>query len=298
MLRGNRLPGLAIIVGLIAIGALIFATLTQPTCSTVLKNLPAGLYKNVGSDPTDKGTTVTCHADCNLSFSFGPDADQGSEEESQIADANCQSLDERDLVAQAVMGHWSLYSAWLTGIGVLLVIVTYWEARRATATALEIGQMQAAPNIILTNAYIYQNSADLGSDNWALGVHVRNIGHSAVSNFTIWGDATLERSGAVIERALFDEVHASSPPNFIKPSHDKPASFLLISGTHRNPTPEDLAAQKNLVFKGKVHFTYITAFGRKFSEEWRFVAKAGISESSFSATSADPVPSRPKKETT
>lgn len=166
MRKRYRLLTAATVGGLIVLAALIHGKASEPACKDVLAELPIsqGLTPEYGV--ADQTNSVTCEADCQVSFSGRDKADIGSTTDFKQANTKCDTVIELDLVAQKQMSHWTAYVAGLTGIGVILLILTLVEAfqgSEAAKIAADAAKLQAQAAINAGRAFLTPLDPDLRS---------------------------------------------------------------------------------------------------------------------------------------
>ncbi len=138
MLKRYWLLIAAIIGGLTIVIALIHGKANEPQCNDVLAELPSNPVLAPKQDVSGQTNSVTCQADCQVSFSGGDKANIPSGADHNKANTQCDTPEELDLVAQKQMAHWTAYIAGLTGVGLALLAGTLLEAFRATDAAQQV----------------------------------------------------------------------------------------------------------------------------------------------------------------
>ena len=119
----------------------------EPDCAEILQELSKGAEPHEKQSGTSQSNTVTCEADCQVTFSRSGESDGVSETSRQNSDKHCNTADEFDLLAQERMAHWTTYIAGLTGFGLFLLGFTLVEAFKATDAAITAAEATKAAAI-------------------------------------------------------------------------------------------------------------------------------------------------------
>lgn len=101
--------------------------------------------------------SVTCEADCQVTFGFSDPDSSGEHKEGKAAgdrpDNGALTVGEADLLAQERMAHWTRIIGGLTAIGLALLAGTLWEAAEATNAATAAAKTAITTNETAKNAF-------------------------------------------------------------------------------------------------------------------------------------------------
>ena len=266
MFKFNWLLILTAIGGLIILGALAHGKINEPDCDDILVKLPISQELPPEQRIADQTNSVTCEADCQVSFAGRGQADIPANTKHNAANAHCDRAEEFDLLAQERMAHWTGYIAGFTGIGLILLGLTFSEAYAATSAAKKAADASSAANDTTRELFVEEKRPWLEchfvqtsdgvlyafNDFSLLGkLKFKNIGHTPAKNIHCHTLELVDRIDESVERDLKAMIEKA------KASEAKVGQSALPNGSAAFPTELTLKDIGN-VYQGRI--THLVGF--------------------------------------